>query len=156
MAGGSRELQRFGDYVQLRSVGVEVAVGNADGATGVREFGARAMVGGEYGKRFAGPYGRLNSEFASQTGIYAAVGPPAASSDGRQRPRRIFQRCARIWPSELTYRWRVSGLIDAQMPCAVQNSDTDVSFAMAACILRRSRRPGAWRRISPPTGLDPF
>ena len=27
-----------------------------------------------YGKRFAGPYGRLNSEFASQTGIYAAVG----------------------------------------------------------------------------------
>ena len=35
-------------------------------------------------------------------------------------------------------------------------SDTDVSFAMAACILRRSRRSGAWRRISPPTGLDPF
>ena len=27
---------------------------------------------------------------------------------------------------------------------------------MAACILRRSRRPGAWRRISPPTGLDPY
>ena len=26
---------------------------------------------------------------------------------------------------------------------------------MAACILRHSRRPGAWRRISPPTGLDP-
>ena len=41
---------------------------------------------------------------------------------------------------------------DAQMPSSVRNSDTDVSFAMAACILRRSRRPGAWRRISPPTG----
>ena len=26
---------------------------------------------------------------------------------------------------------------------------------MAACILRRSRRPGAWRRISPPTGSTP-
>ena len=67
-----------------------------------------------------------------------------------------MQPCARSWPSGLTYRWRVIGLIDAQKPCSVQNSDTDVSFAMVACILRRSRRRGAWRRISPPTGLDPY